>query len=334
MLFNGIPADVSTAEEGCVKLGIDNLKSGIVARGILLDFPRLKGVPYLEPGTPTYIEDIEAWEAQLNFFTRKTQRPEMSAFGRSPYREIPPTLVDAYTLGGIIPVANWYLNDSNSRRIPPWTRNLIDGYLAANTIENIRNRSPALRGSYGTGPIQRLTEAFLRYEVTKKQVACVGSRKPWIESVLLNLQNDVTTVEYNPPACSDSRISIATFDAFSDPGWTPTFDAIVSFSSLEHFGLGRYGDPLSPFGDVKAMGVIKRRLQPSGVLVVGFPCGPDTLVWNAHRIYGRLRYPLVTTGYRELEWQGTPKEELFETVLDTNRPRAYQPVITLRPTGG
>jgi kynurenine formamidase len=41
---------------------IDNLKDGILTRGILIDIPRLKGVPYLEPGTPIYIEDLEAWE--------------------------------------------------------------------------------------------------------------------------------------------------------------------------------------------------------------------------------------------------------------------------------
>ena len=60
-LYNDIPPSASTPE-GCGKLGIQNLKQGIVTRGILLDFPRLKGVPYLEPQTPIYIEDIEAWE--------------------------------------------------------------------------------------------------------------------------------------------------------------------------------------------------------------------------------------------------------------------------------
>ena len=34
-------------------------------RGILIDIPRLKGVPYLEPGTPIYVEDIEAWEKKV-----------------------------------------------------------------------------------------------------------------------------------------------------------------------------------------------------------------------------------------------------------------------------
>ena len=52
--YNGYArADVNT-EKGCTKLGIDNLKQGVVTRGILIDIPRLKGVPYLEPGTPIY----------------------------------------------------------------------------------------------------------------------------------------------------------------------------------------------------------------------------------------------------------------------------------------
>lgn len=60
--YNGYArADVNT-EKGCTKLGIDFLKNGIVTRGILIDIPRLKGLPYLEPGTPVYVEDLEAWE--------------------------------------------------------------------------------------------------------------------------------------------------------------------------------------------------------------------------------------------------------------------------------
>ena len=55
--------DVAT-EDGCVKMDTTAMKNGLVTRGILVDMPRLKGVPYLEPGTTLYREDIEAWEAQ------------------------------------------------------------------------------------------------------------------------------------------------------------------------------------------------------------------------------------------------------------------------------
>ena len=60
-MYNGVSHDTIT-EDGCSHASIVNLQGGIVTRGVLLDFPRLKGVPYLEPGTPIYVEDIEAWE--------------------------------------------------------------------------------------------------------------------------------------------------------------------------------------------------------------------------------------------------------------------------------
>jgi kynurenine formamidase len=62
--YNGYArADVNT-DSGCTKLGIQNLKSGIITRGVLVDIARLRGVDALEPGTPIYVEDLEAWEKQ------------------------------------------------------------------------------------------------------------------------------------------------------------------------------------------------------------------------------------------------------------------------------
>src|SRR6476646_3044864 len=47
--YNGYArADVNT-DKGCTKLGIDNLKNGVVTRVILVDLPRLRNLPYLEP---------------------------------------------------------------------------------------------------------------------------------------------------------------------------------------------------------------------------------------------------------------------------------------------
>ena len=62
--YNGyVPQqDVVMKEVGHARNSIYNLKNGIFTRGILIDIPRLKGVPYLEPGTPIYAEDLEAWE--------------------------------------------------------------------------------------------------------------------------------------------------------------------------------------------------------------------------------------------------------------------------------
>ncbi len=60
--YNNVPYETATAA-GC-KLGINNLKDGIVTRGVLIDIPRLRNLPYLDGGTHVYREDIEAWEKQ------------------------------------------------------------------------------------------------------------------------------------------------------------------------------------------------------------------------------------------------------------------------------
>ena len=63
-MYNGFLRDDEVTTAGCAKLAIINFKQGIVTRGILMDIARLRGVDYLEPGTPIHVEDLEAWERQ------------------------------------------------------------------------------------------------------------------------------------------------------------------------------------------------------------------------------------------------------------------------------
>jgi len=65
VFYNGYTPDAdAVVKQGHQKNSIHNVKDGVFTRGILIDIPRLKGVPYLEPGTPIYVEDLEAWEKQ------------------------------------------------------------------------------------------------------------------------------------------------------------------------------------------------------------------------------------------------------------------------------
>jgi kynurenine formamidase len=60
-MYNGaLQKDVT--DQGAKELGVTAFKDGIFTRGILMDIPRLKGLPYLEPGAAIYPEDLEAWE--------------------------------------------------------------------------------------------------------------------------------------------------------------------------------------------------------------------------------------------------------------------------------
>jgi hypothetical protein len=65
-------------------------------------------------------------------------------------------------------------------------------------------------------------------------------------------------------------------------------DSIGSLSCMhviEHVGLGRYGDPLDPDGDLKAIGELVRVLAPGGDLLVATPVGSPRVAFNAHRVY-------------------------------------------------
>ena len=63
-LYNGVPAGTVTAQ-GATELTIELASNGIVGRGVVLDIPRLHGVPWLEPGDHVTADDLaRAEEAQ------------------------------------------------------------------------------------------------------------------------------------------------------------------------------------------------------------------------------------------------------------------------------
>jgi kynurenine formamidase len=62
-LYNGVSARSVTAQ-GAGANAIDVLETGLVGRGVLLDIPRLRGVPWLEPGDHVFRDDLEGAEQE------------------------------------------------------------------------------------------------------------------------------------------------------------------------------------------------------------------------------------------------------------------------------
>jgi kynurenine formamidase len=61
MLYNGLPAETVT-ESGAAELSIAVAAEGIVGRGVLIDLPRARGLPWLEPGDHVTADDLLAAE--------------------------------------------------------------------------------------------------------------------------------------------------------------------------------------------------------------------------------------------------------------------------------
>jgi hypothetical protein len=141
----------------------------------------------------------------------------------------------------------------------------------------------------------------------------------------------VTTFEYNRLQYTHPLIeTVLVHDSLANAALAAAFDVVMSISTFEHDGLGRYGDPLNPNGDIVAMRNTRRLLKPGevfaifnirraflqilsrncrvyfsvlfgfagGVLLLAVPCGADAVVWNIHRVYGPLRLPQLLRGWR------------------------------------
>ncbi len=89
-----------------------------------------------------------------------------------------------------------------------------------------------------------------------KRVVVVGSLTPWYESVALAAgAESVTTIEYNALEYYHPRITTVTNAEWYGAGGGhergERFDVILSISSFEHDGLGRYGDKVDPDADIE-----------------------------------------------------------------------------------
>jgi SAM-dependent methyltransferase len=62
-------------------------------------------------------------------------------------------------------------------------------------------------------------------------------------------------------------------------------DSLSCLHALEHFGLGRYGDPVDYDGYLKGFDNLLRLLRPGGTLYLSVPLGPQRIEFDAHRVF-------------------------------------------------
>ena len=186
---------------------------------------------------------------------------------------------------------------------------------------------PALPLGKGLG---LLAEALRRYagDVAGKRVIVFGSQTPVVETLLLAYNvSSVTTVEYQRLSYS-GVVTLTPAELATLPEAERRFDLALSISSFDHDGLGRYGDPLCPDGDLVSNDAVRELyLRPGGLYFLTVPVGHDYIVWNLHRVYGPIRLPLLLHGWSEVERVGWEPAILTEERSFTN---SKEPVFVLR----
>ena len=92
--------------------------------------------------------------------------------------------------------------------------------------------------------------------------------------------------DYRPANLKLSNLNSLHADLLNLPFKSDSIESLSCMHVIEHIGLGRYGDPIDPIGDLKAIAELKRVLMKDGNLLFVIPIGKMARIqFNAHRIY-------------------------------------------------
>ena len=107
--------------------------------------------------------------------------------------------------------------------------------------------------------------------------------------------------DYRPVEMSLSGLTSKAGDLMNLPFKDESASSLSCMHVIEHIGLERYGDPLDPKGDIKAMNELKRVLAKGGSLFFVTPIGGKARIqYNAHRIY---TYEMILKAFAPLKLQ-------------------------------
>ena len=247
------------------------------------------------------------------FFNHVTAPVDCKAIYRNPYideghslkaapRGIPKELWDDFTMNDRLPVMDWYFDQKyvgHTAEMPVWTKELVEDYIKSAA-------QGTLKGAYGVSETNALRDGIGHAPGLKDgRVLVIGSQSPWVEAVVLEQgAKEVVTLEYGRIKSRHPQIKTMVPSEFKKSylnGTLGLFDAVVTFSSVEHSGLGRYGDRLNPWGDIITIARAWCVTKIDGSLTIGVMVDneKDYIKFNACRYYGKLRYPYLCTNWKQ-----------------------------------
>jgi hypothetical protein len=252
---------------------------------------------------------------------REGRSPEGTALDPPPPNTMPEGLFSGYTLNGKIKVLYCFCDSR-----------VLDGKPLHNSGKMYKRIFRQLKKGkfhyYGKEG-QALLQALQQHPVKGKAGIIWGLAGCNCEAMAVWAGADkVYVVDYNKPICDNDKIEVMNHDEITKRGIKADF--AISYSSFEHDGLGRYGDPLSVDGDLRAMQEAHKFLAKDGILFLGVPLGQDCIVWNSHRIYGKHRLPLLLKGWQLLDVFDVNHKDTAEYPFDLELGRYIQNVLVLK----
>eukprot|EP00418_Pyrodinium_bahamense_P055275 CAMPEP_0179169580 /NCGR_PEP_ID=MMETSP0796-20121207/83488_1 /TAXON_ID=73915 /ORGANISM="Pyrodinium bahamense, Strain pbaha01" /LENGTH=223 /DNA_ID=CAMNT_0020872465 /DNA_START=14 /DNA_END=682 /DNA_ORIENTATION=- len=206
-------------------------------------------------------------------------------------------------MGGTIAVGSFFVDDTLDGETShyEYPRRDID-FMVGSARKVLASGSAGRRGNE-----RWVVEGLLSHwaALTGTRALVFGSMEPWYEAMLLAAgAASVTTVEYNRRTYEHPDIKVVQPSRLVDVTPPGGFDIALAISSFDHDGLGRFGDPLEPDNDLRAMRIASCLLKHNGLLFLTLPIGPDAIVWNLHRRYGMARLPWMLEPFEVVSTAG------------------------------
>ena len=225
---------------------------------------------------------------------------------KGPVFNIPADLLQAYTMNGLARVnVDWFYGDTSGETIT-WTKEFYQE-LKVTVARAVKDRGNIY---YSTDYL--LAEIFDKYPITKKTIAVIGSATPLYEAYIEHFGGTPLTIEYRKINHNINKLQTYTFEEAVDKVNSDLIRSDCAFccSSIEHSGLGRYGDFLDPEGDLNTMQLVKNIVKLGGLFFLQIPVGQDALIWNNSRVYGSFRLLLLLEGWELVDTFGYSPELL------------------------
>lgn len=139
----------------------------------------------------------------------------------------------------------------------------------------------------------------------------IGSRIDGFIAHLASFREKIVLIDIRPLNKSIPGVSFQCADATNLDGISDeSIESISALCSLEHFGLGRYGDAIDPDGWIKALQSIERVLSPNGHAYISVPIGYEHLEFNAHRVFYAETIINAVSSLKLMEFSTTCNEEI------------------------
>ena len=136
---------------------------------------------------------------------------------------------------------------------------------------------------------QDLLVARMIFEDKPERHVDVGSRVDGFVAHVASFREvevfDVRPITTQIPGIVFKQADLMRPVALSSAGGGGYCDSLSCLHAIEHFGLGRYGDPIDPHGYERGIANMAQLLKPDGRLYLSTPIGQERVEFNAHRVF-------------------------------------------------